>query len=238
MFFTYRLAKNKLKYLKYCWGLYPLGLRPITIVERRRNINNVKKKKRKMKRLTSWGSKQNRYPGFTRTFLITGIDLALMFFFPTHNMAFLHILYSSFTSWLDADARTCSCSSCLSVRPVRFVYTISTVPCLLTSVVCFGWAMDPNMKLLCDEVGGGQTWLSWCEFSLSFTLRWGWGNFFTLYEWGCKGVASVMPKLLIGNNNSEVRAPAGSNNDCSKLFWLGVAEVLFWANNGVSKDPK
>ena len=44
-FFTYRLAKNKLKYLKYCWGLYPLGLRPITIVERRGNINNVKKKK-------------------------------------------------------------------------------------------------------------------------------------------------------------------------------------------------
>ena len=47
MFFTYRLAKNKLKYLKYCWGLYPLGLRPITTVERRRYINNVKKKKGK-----------------------------------------------------------------------------------------------------------------------------------------------------------------------------------------------
>ena len=44
MFFTYRLAKNKRKYLKYCWGLYPLGLRPIKIVERRRTINNVKKK--------------------------------------------------------------------------------------------------------------------------------------------------------------------------------------------------
>ena len=44
MFFAYLLAKNKLKYLKYCWGLYPLGLRPITIVERRTTINNVKKK--------------------------------------------------------------------------------------------------------------------------------------------------------------------------------------------------
>lgn len=135
-----------------------------------------------------------------------------------HNMAFLHhILYSSFTSWLDADAPTCSCSSCI------------------------GWAMDPNMTLLCDEVGGGQTWLSWCEFSVSFTLRWGWGNFFTWYEWGCKGVASVMPKLLNGNNNSEVRVPAGSHNGCSKLFWLGVwlgvVEVLFWANI-VSRDPK
>ena len=93
-------------------------------------------------------------------------------FFPIHNMAFMHIImYSSFTSWLEADARTCPGSSCSSVRPVRFVYTISTVPCLLTSVVCFGGAMDPNMKLLCDEVGGRQTLLSWCEFSLSFTLR-------------------------------------------------------------------
>ena len=45
MFFTYRLAKNKRKYLKYSWELYPLGLTPITIVERRRTINNVKKKK-------------------------------------------------------------------------------------------------------------------------------------------------------------------------------------------------
>ena len=47
MFFTYRLAKNKRKYLKYCWGLYPLGLRPITTVERRKTINSVKKKKKK-----------------------------------------------------------------------------------------------------------------------------------------------------------------------------------------------
>ena len=50
MFFTYRLAKNKRKYLKYCWGLYPLGLRPITTVERRKTINSVKKKKKKGKR--------------------------------------------------------------------------------------------------------------------------------------------------------------------------------------------
>lgn len=182
-----------------------------------------------MKRLTSWGSKQSRYPGFTRTFLITVIDLALMFFFPTYNMAFMHILYSSFTSWLDADAPTCSGSSCIAARSLKFVYTLSSVPCLLTSVVCFGWSMDPNTKLLCDEVGAGRTWLSWCEFSPSSTLRWG---------WGCKGVASVMSKLFSWNNNSEVAAPAVSHNGCFKLFWLGVAEVLFWASNVVPKDPK
>ena len=52
MFFTYRLAKNKRKYLNYSWELYPLGLTPIAIVERRRTINNVKKKS-KLKRLTT-----------------------------------------------------------------------------------------------------------------------------------------------------------------------------------------
>ena len=75
MFFAYRLAKNKRKYLKYYWRLYPLGLRPIKTVERRKTINNVKKK---MKTLTTSGSKHSHYPGFTRTFFITGIDLALM----------------------------------------------------------------------------------------------------------------------------------------------------------------
>ena len=149
-----------------------------------------------------------------------------------------HILYWSFTSWLNADAPPCSGSSCLSVRSVRFVYTISSVPCLLMSVVCFGWSMDPNIKLLCDEVGGGRTWPSWCEFSPSSTLRWGWGNFSKWYDWGCKGVASVMSKLFSWNNNSEVAAPAVSHNGCSKLFWLGVEEVLFWASNVVPKDPK
>ena len=44
MFYTCRLAKNKRKYLNYSWELYPLGLTPITIVKRRRTINNVKKK--------------------------------------------------------------------------------------------------------------------------------------------------------------------------------------------------
>ena len=43
MFFKYRLAKNKRKYLNYSWELYPLGLTPIPIGERRRTINNVKK---------------------------------------------------------------------------------------------------------------------------------------------------------------------------------------------------
>lgn len=146
-------------------------------------------------------------------------------------MAFMHHIFV-FTSWLDADDPTCSGSRCLSVRSVRFVYTISSVPCPLTSVVCFGQSMDPNIKLLCGEVGAGRSWLSLCEFSPSSTFC----SSVTFSEWdawGCKGGALAMPKLFIWTDNHEVVASAVRQEGCPKLFWSVVAEMLFWANNVV-----
>lgn len=123
----------------------------------------MSKKKRKMKRLTSWGSKQSRYPGFTRTFLITGIDLALMFFFPYTQYGFY--AYNVFVFYLVV-RRWCS-------YMFRFKLFVSK-----TSKVCiynFHCALSAHVSSLLWMGNGSEhettLWRSWRSTNITVLVR-------------------------------------------------------------------